>query len=153
MNSVRRLNELYNLGLSHHDINFLYGICGSLKNGYYLKILNPIARLIQCLPNSNRNSTGEFIKVSENWLVGELTYPTSPRHNSRNPIFPSISSVGLITSVLSFLLFCFCIYFFFFFYWTFFPDLIYFRSIVQFLNALKRTSKLSMFRTWISSYT
>lgn len=36
VNSVRRLNELYNLGLNHHDINFLYGICGSLKNGHYL---------------------------------------------------------------------------------------------------------------------
>ena len=38
VNSVRRFNELYNLGLNHHDIKFLYGICGSLKNGYYLKI-------------------------------------------------------------------------------------------------------------------
>ena len=82
---MRHLNELYNLGLNHHDINFLYGICRSLKNGYYLKIRDPITRLIQCLPNSNRNSVGEFIKMSENWLASELTYPTSPRHIS--PLF------------------------------------------------------------------
>ena len=85
VNNVRHLNELYNLGLNHHDINFLYDICGSLKNGYYIKIQDPVARLIQCLPNSNRNSAREFIKVSENWLAGELTYPTSPRHI--NPLF------------------------------------------------------------------
>ena len=85
VNSVRCLNKLYNLRLNHHDINFLYGTCGSLKNGYYLKIRDLVARLIQCLPNSNRNSAREFIKVSENWLAGELTYPTSPRHIS--PLF------------------------------------------------------------------
>ena len=116
LNSVRCLNELYNLGLNHHDINFLYGIYGSLKNGYYLKIQVPVAGLIQCLPTSNRNSTREFIKVSENWLAGELTYPTSLRHISWNLIFLSISSARLITYVLCFLLFCSCIYFFFFFY-------------------------------------
>ena len=38
VSSVSCLNELYNLGLNHHDINFLYGICRSLKNGYFLKI-------------------------------------------------------------------------------------------------------------------
>ena len=62
--SVRRLNEMHNLGLNHHYINFLYGIYGSLKNGYYLKIRDPVMRLILCLPDSNRNSMREFVKVS-----------------------------------------------------------------------------------------
>jgi len=57
-----RLNEIYNLGLNNHDINFLYGICGSLKNDYYLKIRDPVMRLISCLPNSNRNFTGRVHK-------------------------------------------------------------------------------------------
>ena len=33
---VGHLNRLYNLKLRHHDINFMYNIWGSLKNGYYL---------------------------------------------------------------------------------------------------------------------
>ena len=72
VNSVICLNNLYSLGLNHHDINFMYRICGGLKTGYYLKIRNPTVRLISCLPNSNRNFIEEFIKVSENWLAGEL---------------------------------------------------------------------------------
>ena len=35
---VSELNRLYNLRLTHHDINFLYSCCGSLKNGNYLKV-------------------------------------------------------------------------------------------------------------------
>ena len=56
VNSVRHLNQLYSLGLNHYGINFLYNIYGSLKNGYYLKIRDPVVRLISCLPDSNRNS-------------------------------------------------------------------------------------------------
>lgn len=78
VNSVIHLTNLYSLGLNHHGINVMYSICGSLKTGHYLKICNPMMRLISCLPNSNRNFTGEFIKVSENWLAGELTCLISP---------------------------------------------------------------------------
>ena len=31
------LNQLYDLNLTHHDINFLYAIRGSLKHAYYLQ--------------------------------------------------------------------------------------------------------------------
>ena len=37
-----------------------------------------MVRLISCLPDSNRKFAGEFVRVSENWLNWELTYPTSP---------------------------------------------------------------------------
>lgn len=60
------LHQLYNLKLTHHDINFMYGICGSLKNGNYLKIQDLVARLISYLPDSNKNSAKEFVKVSGN---------------------------------------------------------------------------------------
>ena len=36
VNYVGPLNRLYSLSLTHHDINFLYTIQGSLKLGYYL---------------------------------------------------------------------------------------------------------------------
>ena len=38
-----------------------------------------MVRLISYLIDSNRNSTGEYVRVSSNWLNGEMTYPTSPR--------------------------------------------------------------------------
>ena len=83
LSSVSRLNSLYILRLNHIDINFLYSICGGLKNDYYLKIGDFIVRLISCLLDSNRNSTKEFIKVSGNWLASELTCPTSPQQIGR----------------------------------------------------------------------
>ena len=73
VNCVGRLNRLYGLSLTHHDINFLYAIQGSLKHGYYLQTQNKMFRLISCLLDSNRNSAGEYVRVSENWLNGELT--------------------------------------------------------------------------------
>ena len=75
---VGHFNRLYGLSLTHHNINFLYAIQGSLKHEYYLQTRNIVVRLISCLPNSNRNSAGEFVRVSVNWLNGELTCPTSP---------------------------------------------------------------------------
>ena len=38
-----------------------------------------MVKLISYFPNSNRNSAGELVRVSGNWLNGELTCPTSPR--------------------------------------------------------------------------
>ena len=70
-----RLNHLYGPSLTHHDINFLYAIRGSLKLGYYLQTRNTMVRLISCLLESNRNSAGKYVRVSGNWLNGELTSP------------------------------------------------------------------------------
>ena len=100
-NCVIRLNNLYCLELNHHNINFMYSIRGSIKINPYLKIHNPMTRLISCLPNPNRNSTGKFIKVSRNWLVGELTCPISPWEIDRYSYISSTSNVGLIKFVLS----------------------------------------------------
>ena len=68
VNCVGRLNRLYGLSLTHHDINFLYAIRGSLKHEYYLQTRNTIVRLMSYLPDSNRNSAGEYVRVSGNWL-------------------------------------------------------------------------------------
>ena len=87
VNCVGRLNQLYGLSLTHYDNNFLYAIQGSLKNGYYLQTRNTMVKLISCLPDSNRNSMGEFVKMSENWLNGELTCPISPRQIGQYLLF------------------------------------------------------------------
>ena len=63
---VSRLNRIYGLQLNHHDINFMYSLCGNIRSNYYLKARDLRARLISCLPNSNRNSTVEYVRVSGN---------------------------------------------------------------------------------------
>ena len=88
---VGHFNQLYGLSLTHHDINFLYAIRGSLKHEYYLQTRNTVVRLISYLPNSNWNSTREFVRLSVNWLNGELTCPTSPHQIGRYLLFRFLS--------------------------------------------------------------
>ena len=75
---VSRLNQLYRLQLNHHDINFMYGLCGNIRSNYYLKVRDVQVRLISCLLDSNRNSAGEYVQMSGNWHANEFTCPTSP---------------------------------------------------------------------------
>ena len=35
---VDRLNQLYDLELNHHDINYMYSLCGTKTAHYYLKV-------------------------------------------------------------------------------------------------------------------
>ena len=63
---------MFKLQLNHHDINFMYNLCGNIDSDYYLKTRDNRVRLISCLFDSNRNSTGEFVRVSDNWLAKEL---------------------------------------------------------------------------------
>ena len=75
---VSRLNQIYGLRLNHHDINFMYSLCGNKKTNYYLKARDMWVRLISCLPDSNRNSAREYVLVSSNWFVDKLPCPLSP---------------------------------------------------------------------------
>ena len=83
MSCVSRLNQLYGLQLGHHDINFMFSLCGNIRTDYYLKVRDVRVRLISCLLDSNRNSAGEYVQVSGNWHADELTCPTSPRDVGR----------------------------------------------------------------------
>ena len=80
---VKRLNQIFRLQLNHHDIDFMYSLCSNIRSGYYLKTRDIRVRLISGLPNSNRNLVGEFVQVSDNWLVDELPCPLSPRDVGR----------------------------------------------------------------------
>ena len=68
----------------------MYSLCGNIKSNYYLKVRDVHVRLISCIPNSNRNSAGEYVWVSGIWLVGELTCPTSPRDVGQYPIYLTV---------------------------------------------------------------
>ena len=80
---VNRLNQQFGLQLNHHDINFMYSLCGNIKSDYYLKTRDMRVRLISCLLDSNRNSLGEFVRVSGNWFIDELPCSFSPRDVGR----------------------------------------------------------------------
>ena len=77
MSFVSRLNHIFGLQLNHHDNNFMYSLCGNIRSDYYLKSRDMRVRLISCLPDSNRNSAGEFVRVSGNWFADELLYSFS----------------------------------------------------------------------------
>ena len=76
---VSRLNQTFGLQLDHHDINHMYSLCGKKKSNYYLKTRDTRVRLISCLPDSNRNSAGEYIRVRGNWFADDIPPPLS-RH-------------------------------------------------------------------------
>ena len=61
----------------------MYSLCGNIRSNYYLKARDLQVRLISCLPDSNRNFTGEYVQVSSNWLANELPCPLSLRDVGR----------------------------------------------------------------------
>ena len=121
---VLNMWNTYVLTLTHHNINFLYAIRGSIKNGYYLQTRNTIVMLISCLPDSNRNSVGEYVRVSNNWLNGEMTCPTSLRQIGRYFLLPipnihqlcSPSPFSLILFIIIIIIIIIIIYIFLFCY-------------------------------------
>ena len=57
LGSIGALNEKMGLGLTHHDVNWVYNHHHLKWQGYYLKFRYPKVRLIQCLLNSNKGIT------------------------------------------------------------------------------------------------
>ena len=58
---VDALNERMGLGLTHHDVNWIYNLHHLIGQGYYLKSRYPKVRLIQCLPDSNKGLKKDFL--------------------------------------------------------------------------------------------
>ena len=55
----------------------MYILCGNKRTNYYLKVRDMRVRLISCLLDSNRNSTGEFVRVHDNWFADDIPCPFS----------------------------------------------------------------------------
>ena len=75
LGSVDALNEKMGLGLTHHDVNWIYNLHHLKGHGYYLKSRQPKVRLIQCLPDSNKGLNKDFLIISGEWHDG-LPYST-----------------------------------------------------------------------------
>ena len=75
LGSVDALNGKMGLGLTHHDVNWVYNLHHLKGQGYYLKSRYPEIRLIQCLLESNKVLNKDFLIVLREWHDG-LFYPT-----------------------------------------------------------------------------
>ena len=75
LGSVNTLNEKMGLGLTHHDVNWVYNLHHLKGQGYYLKSRHPEVRLIHYLPESNKGLNKDFMIVSGEWHDG-LPCPT-----------------------------------------------------------------------------
>ena len=64
------LNERMNLGLTWHDVVYLYECHRVGKDGYYLKSRNEDVRFISCLPISNKTVKNDFLIASGEWFDG-----------------------------------------------------------------------------------
>ena len=67
---VDALNEKMGLGLAHHDVNWIYNLHHLTEQGYYLKSRFPEVSLIQCLPDSNKGLSKDFLIISGEWHDG-----------------------------------------------------------------------------------
>ena len=47
----------------------MYSLCGNIRTDYYLKVRDVWVWLISCLPDFNKKSVGEYVRVSGNWLA------------------------------------------------------------------------------------
>ena len=110
VSSVSQLNDLYGLHLNHHDINFMFSLCGNQRSGYYIKVMDTMVRLISCLPDSNRNSVGEYVRVSGNWFTNKLTCPTLPKDIGR--YHPHLSYFVPLSLIFCYLFTYYCDYFY-----------------------------------------
>ena len=70
LGSVDALNEKMDLGLTHHDVNWVYNLYRLKGQGYYLKSRYLEVRLIQCLPESNKGLNKDFLILLGEWSNG-----------------------------------------------------------------------------------
>ena len=66
------------LGLTWYDVAHLYEGHQEARVGFYLKSRSNVAKLISCLPKSNKGMKDDFLIVSGPWHDG-LPYPTQLR--------------------------------------------------------------------------
>ena len=70
LGSIDTLNEKMGLGLTHHDVNWVYNLHHLKRQEYYLKSRYLKVRLIQCLIDSNKCLNKDFLIVSREWHDG-----------------------------------------------------------------------------------
>ena len=70
LGSVDAFNKQMELGLTWHDVVWMYNCHLLADSGYYLKSRSFDVRLISCLPKSNKGMKDDFLIVSSEWHDG-----------------------------------------------------------------------------------
>ena len=81
---VDALNEHLQLGLTWHDVVYMYEFHSQVNRGFYLKSRSAVVRLILCLPQSNKGMKDDYLIASGAWHDG-LHCPTQERETSGIP--------------------------------------------------------------------
>ena len=70
LGSVDALNKYLGLGITEHDVVYMYE-CHSLADArFYLKSRSPIVRLVSCLPKSKKGMKDDYLIASRVWHDG-----------------------------------------------------------------------------------
>ncbi|XP_050281719.1 putative disease resistance RPP13-like protein 1 [Quercus robur] len=77
VSSVETLNKRLGLNITEHDINYIYSFQDSKISRFYFKIWNGEVRLISGLPDSDKETEGDYLIISGNCDPGEIQCPTS----------------------------------------------------------------------------
>ena len=67
---INALNEHLQLGLTWHDVVHMYEFHSQVDGGFYLKSRSAVARLISCLPKSNKGMKDDYLIASGPWHDG-----------------------------------------------------------------------------------
>ena len=78
LDSIDALNEQMGLGLTWHDVTWMYECHLLADSRYYLKFRSPVVRLILCLAKSNKGMKDDFLIVLGEWHDG-FHCPTQER--------------------------------------------------------------------------
>ena len=77
VSSVAEQNKRLSLNLSEHDINQVYSCQDNSTLGYYFKFRHGEVRLVSYLPDSDKETEGDFLMITGNQHPDELPYPIS----------------------------------------------------------------------------
>ena len=67
---IDALNEHLQLGLTWHDVVYMYEFHSQANGGYYLKSRSAVIRFISYLPKSNKRMKDDYLIVSGPWHDG-----------------------------------------------------------------------------------
>ena len=67
---IDALNEHLQLGLTWHNVVYMYEFHSQADGGYYLKSWSAVVRLISCLPKSNKGMKNDYFIVLGPWHDG-----------------------------------------------------------------------------------
>ena len=81
---VDALNKHLQLGLTWHDVVHMYEFHSQADEGFYLKSLLALVKLISCLPKSNKGMKNDYLIALGPWHDG-LHCPTQERETSEIP--------------------------------------------------------------------